>query len=476
MRVNLLQTIAMPVWKPEELFPASPSLYLDSQSWALVMVLATLGLAVILTEVGRAAELDWSAWAGGLALAGLGMLAVLAGNPLTLLLAWTLLDLVELLIMLRAISQSAVRERVVLAFSVRVGGSLLVVLAALVAQAWRVVLGFEAIPVQAGIFLVLGAGLRLGVLPLQVPLLEEAGLRRGLGTLLRLVPVTATLILLARLGVVGLEPQLESYVLAVAGFSALYGGAAWLRAGNELEGRPFWILGMAALALGAAVRGQQAASMAWGLALVWGGSTLFLASTRRVWMAPLGALGLLGLTGLPYTPTWAGGGLYASRFNPLLGLFLLGQILLVLGFARHALRLTPPLADAERWVRFIYPLGLALLVGTAWVMGGMGKAGSGQTPWLPGVITLTGILVGVAAHRLGWMGVRAPRWVEGFLVRLLAFFSFNWLYRVLWGLYHTLRKVAGFLSAVLEGEGGILWALLLLVLLVSIFTQIGGGG
>lgn len=95
----------------------------DRISWPYAVVLITLVLALMLTEVARATESMWSSWAAGLLLGGLGIFAVFAGNPLTLLLAWTAIDLVELLILLRQGIPKNMRERVVVAFSVRILGS-----------------------------------------------------------------------------------------------------------------------------------------------------------------------------------------------------------------------------------------------------------------------------------------------------------------------------------------------------------------
>jgi hypothetical protein len=52
-------------------------------------------------------------------------------------------------------------------------------------------------------------------------------------------------------------------------------------------------------------------------------------------------------------------------------------------------------------------------------------------------------------------------------------FSLNWLYNGFWFIYHRLRLLTGFITEVLEGEGGILWALLFLVLLLALLAGNG---
>jgi hypothetical protein len=54
--------------------------------------------------------------------------------------------------------------------------------------------------------------------------------------------------------------------------------------------------------------------------------------------------------------------------------------------------------------------------------------------------------------------------------------SFSWMYRLLWWIYHTIRRATYLVSDILEGSSGILWALLLLTLVISLIAQIRSGG
>ena len=85
LHLRIPESLTLVAWKPEQILPISPTLLLDPISWPFAMALASLVLAVILTDVARVAEVDWSAWASSLAITAIGMLAVLAGNPLTLI-------------------------------------------------------------------------------------------------------------------------------------------------------------------------------------------------------------------------------------------------------------------------------------------------------------------------------------------------------------------------------------------------------
>jgi hypothetical protein len=55
-------------------------------------------------------------------------------------------------------------------------------------------------------------------------------------------------------------------------------------------------------------------------------------------------------------------------------------------------------------------------------------------------------------------------------------FSLNWFYALLGWLFRTVESGIKFITTVLEGEGGILWALLLLTLLMAFLSQLGLAG
>ncbi len=332
-----------------------PTVLLDAISWPFALALSGLGLGVVLTSAQHLADAreaderigltairyeDWRAQAAVLILMFFGLLGVLAGNPLTLLLAWAGADLFGMWVLLIRIRGREESERIVLDFSARVAGILLLVWAMVVARSAGRPLGFEQIPGEVNFYLLLACGFRLGVLPLQVYFFEELPLRRGLGLMVRMVtPAVSSLVLLARVASTGmLSSPLVEPLLVLTALAGLYAGFSWLTAENEVEGRSFWVMGMASLALASALRGEPLAAQAWGVALLLVGGGLFLFSARS---RPLrGVLMVSGvmLSALPWTPTALGMGLYAGEFSWSLLAFVGVHALLLSGFVRHVLR------------------------------------------------------------------------------------------------------------------------------------------
>ena len=472
---NLSLYLPLTAWQPESLLPVSPALLVDGISWAYALAIATLVLAVILTDVARATEADWSTWSSSLVIGSLGLFAVLSGNALTLLLAWAGLDLVELIILLNQVHESKMRERVVLTYTARLAGILLLSGTTIYARARGVAMDLRAIPPEMSLYLLLASGLRLGILPLHAPFLHEPPVRRGLGTILRLVPTTASLVLVTRTAQAGIPISWTPYLLLLAGIAGLFGSLAWANAENELDGRPYWILAGASLSIASAVRGQAEASLAFGVATILSGSLLFLSTTRHRRLLPLLWLGLLAFSTLPFTPSWPGVLLYAPPLQPLLLVFLIVQAIMIAGYWFHSMQFHNRLGNVERWVWLIYPWGLFLLPASAFLYYWWSATHGAEifpamsASWPAAASLLIAGLLSFLSRR----GMEVP---PGIRQKLYAFFSFGWLYRLLWELFQLFGRGLRLGNQVLEGEGGILWTFLLLALLLSLFVQFGWGG
>lgn len=463
-------------WEPESLFPVSPALIGDSISWSFSLAIAALLIAVILSDVSRTAEADWLAWAGSLLLAALGLLAVFSANVLMLLLAWTAIDLAEFVIQILQGSLNHRNRRVIAVFAGRIAGTVLLILAGALAQASGTGPEFGAFPPAANLLLILSSGFRLGVFPLHLPRFGDTLVRRGQGTLLHLVPAASGLVLLARSASTDIPVGWGTLLFFFSGLAALFTAVLWSNAEDELEGRPFWILGTAALALGAAVRGEPLACLAWGLASLLPGGLLFLFSTRSRALLLLPILGLIGFSTLPFTPTWDAVRLYAPPFSIAFLFFLPAQALLLSGYLFHALRPAATLAQAERWVALVYPLGLFFLPLTHFLIPfisyPLANFPSLQQSWPgPVALALMGIflLLSRFTHYLPdylppWLSTLRRRWLEQQLAQP-GQRTFN-------GLERSLALV----TRILEGQAGLLWSLMVLTLLLSWLLTLETGG
>ena len=457
-------------WQPANLFAESPAFMADGLSWTFAITLTTLALAVVLTAVAHQDLTNPLPWAGTLALTALGLLAVTANNPLTLVLVWAAIDLAELVSQLRSVDNPSASERVVIAFSTRVLGIGLVLWANVLSVASGSRLDFHSVPPQADLFLLVAAGLRMGVLPLHLPYAPDSALRRGFGTALRLISAASSLVLLARIPSGSITSPITPVLLILAVGASLYGGWMWLRAPDELAGRPFWMIGMASLAVVAALRGDPTGAAAWSCALVLVGGALFLTSVQHVWLNRVLLVGVWGLSALPFSLTASGWQSNAPVFWPAWPFLLAGQALLIAGFVRHTLRpgSRESIESQAAWTHNIHPAGVGILLLTAILLGFLGWDGALQIGAWPAALTASLLTFGLvwATPRLRVLNPIRAHWV-----RPAASSWLDNIYRTLWNFYGLLGRLSQFISAALEGDGSIMWTLLFLALFVSFMMQ-----
>lgn len=522
------QVITLLVWKPDTLFSISPSLLIDDISWFFSLALMSVSLSLIITSITHLGQSfrsgqthiraedeivegegfseqvissskpsiideygvtpNWQSWAGILALTSFGLVAVSAGNMLTLMLAWAALDFTELVISLGQVMDSKSRERIILAFTARMAGIGMVLLAGIIPWSQGYSLSFEAISQSTSIYLILAAGLRLGVLPLHIPVSQSLPPRQWLGTVLRLVPAASSYILLVRVANIGVFGSITPYLLGFTALAGLYAAINWVNSRDELTGRPYWLLGTASMVITSTILKHPMASIAWSMASLLSGGLIFSMSTRHKNLIPIALLGVINFSTLPFTPTWLGTALYQYTnaisetippllFYPLFIAYLFIHSLLLAGFIRHILRGIFPAQEKspvhiEQWVWLLYPLGLAFTAVTHFLIGLWFRPNLNETPfigWIMGVVTM--IISGVIV----FLSRRYPQVVyrrdqSGLTSSLNRFFSLEWLYRLFWQLFRLLSRLFSLLSTILEGDGGFLWALVLFAL-IFVFLQ-----
>ena len=174
----------------------------------------------------------------------------------------------------------------------------------------------------------------------------------------------------------------------------------------------------------------------------------------------------------PFLPLWEGAGIYAELPVLFAAVFALAHGFLIAGFIHHSLRIDESTLNLERWVWLIYPLGLGsllivLLLFPFWE--GQTFSGDLTGVWF-GLLTL-GLSLGLL-----FFYQRRPQIPEAIANPLKIFLSLNWLYRLFWSLFRLVGRFLDFVSQILEGDGGILWALLLMILIISLILRQGGAG
>lgn len=470
-RFRLPLTFQFPRWEPTNLFLQSLTFSADDLTWLYAFSIASLALAVILTAVARANFPDPQAWAATFVLAGLGLLAVLADNPLSLLMVWAAIDLAELVAQLLSVEGPQASEKVVNSFATRVAGMGMLLWASMVSISAGVVLDFQEVPPQAGLFLLIAVGLRLGVFPLHLPFASESAIRRGFGSMLRLSSTASSLILLARIPTVGVSSTFTPALLLLTAFAALYAGWMWLRFTDELNARPYWVIGLASLAIASALRGNPVGAVTWGCVLILSGGALFLSSVYQPWLRRALGVGIWGLSALPFTLTATGWESNTPTFWLSWPFLIAAHAFLMAGYYRHLVRLTKQTSyeTLDRSARIVYPFGIGVLLLAIVLLGFWGWQGASQIgAVLPALFSLglSGAVIWLLP-RLSMLSPTRVHWVRSGNAGPLV----DWFFRFLRGTFRLVGKLSHAFSFILEGEGGIMWALLFLAFFITLLTQ-----
>lgn len=464
-KVHFPDAVSLLPWLPKNIFSYTPTWVVDSISWPYAIALASLGTAVILTAVGRK-ETDPLPWTGTLFLTAIGILAVSSGDPVTLILVWSAMDISELVVMLRSAGNEGQIKNVILAYAVRVIGMGMIIGASVLDASKLQIWAFNRGSANAGLLILIGLTLRLGVLPLHLSSDEKNLTRRGSATTLRFVSAASSLFVLARIPSSSLTSSWTPYLLVLTAFMALYAGWMWWRTSGELPSRPFWTLGMASLALGCALRGSPAGSVGWGVILVLSGALLFLNSSRQRKVLWLPLFGVWGISSLPYSLT------SNSWIDPLPGLwmfslaFLPSQALFLAGFIRHALHPRESnLESQEGWIQILSTTGLSILAGVTILLGVWGWDGALNIGiwWISLIVIILAIGLFAYSRKFPSQSSRdISQW--GDVIRL------EWLNRIVDKGIKVLENISRSITNTLEGEGGVFWSFLLLVLILSLLA------
>jgi hypothetical protein len=473
---NQAMPLAMPIWQPEALFAAQFELSLPGDQWEVAYMGITIALVVALTSLARSGMVPIAVRAASLLYTALAVVAISAGNVLTLVALLLLMDVAAFAITLRAGRDWASRQGAVLRLSMDAIGLLLILASGLLAQSMASVAGVRATPVWLVQALLLsGSAMRLGLVPLHLSFPVQEEVRRGLGTILRLFPPAVILAQLGRSLPHGVSESLRPWMAVAGGITLLVAGIQWAYHERALDSRGYIVALVSGIAffLTAAVGGPaERVFIACALLVLLAGVEASIAEIHspfhRLWPGALA----LGLVGIPWT---AGGVLLAVTgeaspgwgWLPVLGAGV-GAGLLSMGVARLSWVEAMPWRRDEGFVRVFFGVGLSL---PALAALGVGVRMFGPVTFQ----ALIALAIGVALAGTGLWAIRRGS-VEAYsrFRRALTWLDPGPVYGALWSMYQALLVWARNIGAALEGEGALLWAMAAVLFVAAIVVMIQG--
>ncbi len=461
-----LQPAAAPALNGAELaaaFSFAPAFSTNPLSWGLAFAVVSLEVAGLLIAPARRDSIDSRGWALSLAFSGLALLAIAADNLPTIVLAWAALDLGEVILTLRPAEDRITLNAAAAPFVVRMISLACVLLA--------FVLGSGSGNGDNYVFLLLaGVALRLVALIFEMRHSRSAYLQEGIGVTLPLASAAATLSLLSRLQLGESGSGLLGLLLLFGTGAALYSGWQWMLAGDDIIGRPYWVLGLSALALGSAIQGNPAGATGWTIALVLAGGALFLSATRTTRLKQAVLIGAWCISALPFSISAAAWSEQPSATIWALPPLVLAQALLLAGYVRHARTTSTRLGPSSQsaWTPAIFDAGLAFVLAIQLLLGFWGWDGARQLGLWP-----AGLIAAAVGLGLYWRRMRVAALAAGPSGRFerVARLAANLAGATLRGAHAALGQLLVGITDLLEGDAGIMWGLLVLALLVSVIVN-----
>ena len=431
---------------------------LDERTWPLALVGVTTVWVALLVEAARGASRreDTAGWGGLLWMGGLAPLVALGASPVALVMGWALADVTALLADVLRFRRPRHREAAIWAFFWR-------------AVTWPVALA-AVLPAGGS------GGLRpvwwlAVVMRLAVAAAVQPSFVAGDKPRWRLVLGLENL--LATLGAVtwaakNISSPLTGGALAAVALLALWGAWRWVGAISPLRALASCGLALGGLAVLAAGQGMERAALAWVFLALAVPVGLAWTPHRRKTLWPFLLAWVLPLGLWPFTPGSAALTLWRHPRTLWGGLAAAAWVMSVGAVAYQSKRLPLPANQPSREGRAFCLLGMAVWAATLW--GGRlwpalrPTGGMGTWAWGAGAAVMAlGALGMIIATRVQ----RPPsRWRV-----LLARQTTSLGERLFWGTYRLIARLLNTFSLLLEGESGVLWALVLLVMLAALLQQ-----
>lgn len=454
-------------WSARGPFSAQPTLLIDHISWLFFLILMSLMLVYVISFPGLDRTQMWVLGLGCAASMG-----ILAGNILTLLFSWMLVDMLQFGFHFRNRQPDVRHDQFVLSFAFRLWGPFLVVYAHFFAQDAGLPTTLQVIAPRIAGLLILASGVRY---LLSLPRLSpegQSGLEVGQLTMIHSMTGIVSILILIRSAASGIPQNWKLPFYGLASSILLICALWWVTSRDLAGGRNAWIAGWFTFISLAAVNGQEMVSFSWALAALLSGNILFLLpSQSRLRTAAAGLFGV-GILGWPYTPLWPGTalfseGLLGAMWAVLFGIFFAGGI-------RQILQTDDPSTDHEPIEVILHMTGVVFLAIVHLLLSfreGLAPASAQfwQEGWrflLPAAILIPVILIGNRL-RIPHAGISKlknslsdlPGSVSIRVVQLGQVFS-----AFVMGLFH-----------ILEGRGGLIWSLVGVFFLLSLLAASGGG-
>jgi len=450
---------------------------LDKTSWAMVFSFLTWILSYLLTAVIRLdKERDPFSWISIILIFMPTVFSFSAQNIISLIIFWTLSDILEIVYRLRKNRRLFEHRRNILQYLLRLISTFLAI--------WFD-LGVQTLPLNPllnhkELLLVFIVVFRSSVLPIVSSKNTDSGLNLAEEFFLRAIQFSYGLGFLSFANEITLEGMGFFVLLFILFILIIFSGYVWAKQKDLSEGISVQPLFFISLALISHFLGYSDVFPIFSLLFMFNAGFLSLYSFKELKIPFLLIISLVLISGLPFSfPFFVFNYLLISEHSLITtSIIFIPYVFAILGFLRKSAVLKVSIKTFEPLHKTIYLIGLLLLIVSAAVI--VMRNYLDQLV-LQGIwwVSLIPFIFALFLYFLYWKNVKEiyPKEKTNSKISALLFITnflqLDWLTVISLGIFRILRNVTSGINSLLEGEGGILWSILILVLLISIFQTVG---
>jgi len=446
--------------------------HLDQSNWTIVFSLFTFHLAFLLTSLARLdIRTDFKFWIMEAGQIALTYAVLTAGDLRTLILTWTALDMADLFYWL-FVKKTVDNTKIFKPYVFKLIGSLLLILniARLAGTGQSLLL--EKFPSTASVSLFFAALLHSGILPVMKHEKSARFMENFLDFSTYFFSYLTSFFLIIYLPAHSLPMLLNSVMALLFLVIVFYFGNKWLKALDEISGAYDLLVAFSGFFAYLFLSNYQIQLVNWLVILIICLTWLLLYTHRSNMVVLFPVLMLFSLSGLPFSlVSYGSHGLFSQGISFSAILLLVPHILILTGFIRLLFLKRNRLGKLEPWFQAIYMAGLFLpiLAISAIILNAITSLIDELVFWWMGMfVTIAAIglyfwLEGQEKH--------APKDKESENTktdRLSNFLSLKWMYTISSFLGARVGVFVTGFSQLLEGEGGVLWAIVFMALLITL--------
>ena len=461
-------------WFSSDISRVNLNFEINPTNWAIVFTLLSVHIAFLFVS-GSKQELNqdfifWILEAGQITLA---YTAITAADLWTVIIAWTAMDVGTLVYML-FMHKDPSYSQVIAPLFFKLSGSLLLIYATAISSGNTQVMLLSNIPATSSGLFFLAAILHSGILPFRFPRKEKKEIGTITGLFFYLIPYISSLFFVVYLPIKDI-PFLSYIILSLFSIAGMYYfGLIWLQSRDEVNGIYYLTLAFTAFTVFRFVTGTHQDLVPWLVLTLLGGSWVMLFSHRGKSTRFLPGILLISMMGIPFTLTSYGSTVFfADGFKFSILFILIFHVLYLLGFYSYLTLEKEQFDDLDSSSQLNYLIAI-LFSALAIVLISYRSSGSllnEVTNWwacLPVILALAGYFLWKrrktetnSAENL--KSVRPE--INGRIGKIL---SFEWLIKSVTFTTEKMRPIVNGFSNLMEGEGGILWSIVFMALLVTL--------